>query len=102
MVEAAPQAQPKTTWNAQKDFVQLRVLLGTFLHVFIISARFPFPMSEKVSVLASFFEVCFWAPPWGAFVVPPVVPKGVVLRHFFSLLGYLFGYPILAPFFDSF
>ena len=59
MVEAAPQAQPKTTWNAQKDFVQLRVLLGTFLHVFIISARFPFPMSEKVHVLRSFLRVCF-------------------------------------------
>ena len=58
----------------------------------------PVPLSEKVSVLASFFEVCFGAPPWGALVVPPVVPKGVVLRHFFSLLGN----PILAPFFDSF
>ena len=42
MVEAAPQAQPKTTRNAQKGFVQLWVLLGTFFNVFIISARFPF------------------------------------------------------------
>ena len=28
MVEAAPQAQPKTIWNAQTGVVQLRVLLG--------------------------------------------------------------------------
>ena len=29
-------------------------------------------------------------------------PKGDLLKYFFSLLGYLFGYPILASFSDSF
>ena len=47
VVEAAPQAQPKTTWNAQEDFVRLRVLLGIAFHVFVISARFPFPCQKR-------------------------------------------------------
>ena len=38
VVEAAPQAQPKTTWNAQKDFVQLQVSPVLF-DVLIISLR---------------------------------------------------------------
>ena len=96
MVEAAPQAQPKTTWNAQKDFVQLRVLLGTFLHVFIISARFPFPMSEKVHIsclLRGSFFACFGV----LLLVAKGCPKGVVSRHFFSL----FGVPFWVPHFGT-
>ena len=65
MVEAAPQAQPKTTWNAQKDFVQLRVLLETFSNVLIISARFPFPCQKRFFFgvfLGSFFRWFFGTP----------------------------------------
>ena len=49
VVGAAPKAQPKATWNAQKVIAQLRVLLGTFyIHVHYLCAL-PVPLSEKVS-----------------------------------------------------
>ena len=51
MVEAAPQAQQKTTWNAQKGFVPVRVLLGFFFNVSIIFARFPFPCQKRFESL---------------------------------------------------
>ena len=57
VVEAAPQAQPKTTCNAQKDFVQLRILPGTFSNVVHELCALPVPLSEKVYVLRAFSRV---------------------------------------------
>ena len=69
VLEAAPQAQPKATWNAEKAFVQLPVLLGTFLpgtaSVHYLCAL-PVPLSEKVTWLAGCLvdwwigELFFW------------------------------------------
>ena len=77
-----------------------RSFLAVSLKLSHLLARFPFLAKT------GFFLVFFGGRFFDGFLVPLLVakgcPKGVVLRHFFSLLGYLFGYPILASFFDSF
>ena len=104
VIGAAPKAQPKATWNAQKVIAQLRVLLGTFyIHVHYLCAL-PVPLSEKVSPALKRLETslkiqkirfsgcghCFgtvlgtlWAPFWHNFgtlfgvVFDPLAPLGV-------------------------
>ena len=67
VVGAAPKAQPKATWNAQKVIAQLRVLLGTFyIHVHYLCAL-PVPLSEKVSNPSIFWDREFWGHPPGHF-----------------------------------
>ena len=48
------------------------------------------------------FKGFFEGPSFGGQRVAQELPKGVVLRHFFTLLGCLVGYLFLASIFDSF
>ena len=48
------------------------------------------------------FSSVFLVPFLGAEKVPKGSPKGVVLGHFFALLGYLLGYLVFASIFGSF
>ena len=88
VVGAAPKAQPKATWNAQKVIAQLRVLLGTFyIHVHYLCAL-PVPLSEKVSPALKRLETSL-----------------KIQKIRFSGCGHCFGYPlgsILAPFLSPF
>ena len=70
MVEAAPQAQPKTTRNAQKGFVHLQVLPGTFLTC-SLSLR-----ASRSPVRKGFFLVFFGGRFFDGFLVPLSVARG--------------------------
>ena len=53
-------------------------------------------------MLTCFFWMCFFGTPFGGQRVAQELPKGVVLRHLFTLLGCLVGYLFLASIFEYF
>ena len=84
VVAAAPHAQPETTSNAQKAFVQLRILLGSF-HIRVrYLCALPVPLSEKVHVLRPFLRVCF-GHRFGSQIGAQRVPFGGHLGHPFGV-----------------